>query len=78
MKQFALPPPLLTETEAAHQLALNVKTLRRWRWAGKGPRFLKIGGAVRYDPNDLDEYVAASRRSSTSDAVVSTLERNAA
>ena len=58
---------LLKETEAAAILNLEVTTLRRWRWAGKGPRFVKIGGAVRYDPADLDAYIEAGRRSSTSD-----------
>jgi hypothetical protein len=58
---------LLKENEAAHYLAVEVATLRRWRWAGKGPRFLKIEGAVRYDPVDLMEFVAASRRHSTAD-----------
>ncbi len=58
---------LLNETDAARILSLSVKTLRRWRWAGKPPRFLKIGAAVRYDPEDLDAYIEAARRSSTSD-----------
>ncbi len=44
---------LVNETAAAAILALSVKTLRRWRWAGKGPRFVKIGAAVRYDLADL-------------------------
>ncbi len=59
--------PLLTETEAAALLGLKVATLRRWRWAGKGPRFLKIGGAVRYDPADLEAFMRDARRTSTSD-----------
>ncbi len=58
---------LLNETDAARILSLSVKTLRRWRWAGKPPRFLKIGAAVRYDPEDLDAYIEAARRTSTTD-----------
>ena len=58
---------LLTETETARRLGLSVKTLRRWRWCSKPPPFLKIGGAVRYDPADLEAFIAASRRTSTSD-----------
>ncbi len=56
---------LLTETEAASLLNLSIKTLRRWRWAGRGPRFLKLGAAVRYDPADLAAYIEAGRRTST-------------
>ena len=58
---------LMTETEAARLLGLKVATLRRWRWGGKPPRFLKIGGAVRYDPADLEAFIEQSRRRSTSD-----------
>ena len=56
---------LVNETEAARILGLSVKTLRRWRWAGRGPRFLKLGAAVRYDPADLAAYIEAGRRTST-------------
>jgi len=58
---------LLNETEAARILAMQVTTLRRWRWSGKGPRFVKIGAAVRYDPADLTAFIEAGRRNSTSD-----------
>ena len=58
---------LLDETRAARILGLSVKTLRRWRWAGKGPSYRKLGRAVRYAPDDIEAYVAAARRTSTSD-----------
>ncbi len=58
---------LLNEREAARRLGLRIATLRRWRWAGKGPRFLKLCGAVRYDPADLDTFIGEARRTSTSD-----------
>ena len=61
-------PALVNEAEAAHMLSLSVKTLRRWRWAGKGPRFLKLGAAVRYDPADLTAFIEAGRRNSTSES----------
>ena len=58
---------LLNEHETADALGLKVATLRRWRWAGKPPRFLKIGSAVRYDPQVLAEFIEAARRTSSSD-----------
>lgn len=58
---------LLNEHEAASRLGLAVATLRRWRWSGHGPRFAKIGRAVRYDPVELRAYIDAQTRRSTSD-----------
>ena len=58
---------LLREAEAARHCAVSHLTLRRWRWAGKGPAFHKIGAAVRYDLADLEEFIASGRRHSTSD-----------
>ena len=58
---------LLKENQAAELLSLEVSTLRRWRWAGTGPAFLKIGAAVRYDPAVLRSYLAERVRTSTSD-----------
>ncbi len=58
---------LLNEHEAAQALGLSVKTLRRWRWAGRPPAFVKIGRAVRYDPAVIEGLIAAGRRVSTSD-----------
>jgi Helix-turn-helix domain len=59
--------PLVDEHAAARRLGLKVKTLRRWRWAGRGPVYHKLGSAVRCSLQDLDDYVLAARRASTSD-----------
>jgi hypothetical protein len=78
MTPHSSSPVLLDETNAARILGLSVKTLRRWRWAGKGPAFLKIGGAVRYDRDDLEGFIASARRTSTSDTGASFSGREAA
>lgn len=49
---------LLREADAAAYLKLAAKTLARWRWAGKGPTFHKLGTAVRYSIEDLNQFVA--------------------
>ena len=61
------PLAMVNEYEAARILGLSVKTLRRWCWAGKGPNFVKIGSAVRYEPSELSAVITAGRRKSTSD-----------
>ena len=58
---------LLHETEVAKILSVKVSTLRRWRWLGEPPPFIKIGAAVRYDPQALKDYLAERVRTSTSD-----------
>lgn len=50
----------LTEREVSDLLGLSVATLRAWRHRGQGPRFLRLGRAVRYLPADLDDFVRAS------------------
>ncbi len=59
--------PLWDENKAAAWLNVAVATLRRWRWAGKPPEFVKIGGSVRYFPQTVKNVAIAGRRSSTSD-----------
>lgn len=41
------------------------KTLERWRYEGIGPRFFKLAGHVRYRRDDVEQFEAASMRSST-------------
>jgi len=60
--------PLLTTEQAAARCGLSPRTLEKLRITGGGPPFLKLGRSVRYDPADLDEWIASARRRSTSDA----------
>jgi excisionase family DNA binding protein len=46
----------LTDVEVATRLGVSRFTLRAWRLKGHGPKFLKMGRAVRYRPDDVDEY----------------------
>ena len=54
------PTRALTEREVSNLLGLSVATLRAWRHRGQGPRFLRLGRAVRYLPADLERFVRAS------------------
>ncbi|MGE0705543.1 MAG: helix-turn-helix transcriptional regulator [Vicinamibacterales bacterium] len=46
----------LTDIEVASRLGVSRFTVRSWRLKGIGPRFLKMGRAVRYRPQDVDDY----------------------
>lgn len=59
---------LLTTQQAAEFLGVSVAFLERDRWAGARVPFIKIGSrAVRYQLNDLEQYVQSCRRRSTSE-----------
>lgn len=53
--------------DAALRLGVEVSTLANWRWNGRGPRFVKCGGRVRYRLSDLARYLDEQTRGSTSD-----------
>ncbi|MPS70927.1 MAG: DNA-binding protein [Novosphingobium sp.] len=55
---------LLKELDAAEYLSVKPETLTRWRWSGNGPRFYKVGGAVRYKAEDLDAFLIDPRAAS--------------
>jgi predicted DNA-binding transcriptional regulator AlpA len=44
---------LLEEHDVARITGLSLASVRRWRLVGQGPRFLKLGRAVRYQGEDL-------------------------
>ena len=46
----------LTDVEVASRLGVSRFTVRAWRLKGHGPKFLKMGRAVRYRPEDVDEF----------------------
>ena len=60
--------PLLDTAAAAPLLGATVGTLENWRVAGTGPKFIKCGRKVLYDPDDIAEWRASRRFQSTSEA----------
>lgn len=50
-------PEILTPEEAAAFLRISPETLRTWRHLGEGPRYLKMGRAVRYRRTDLEAWL---------------------
>jgi len=56
-----------TPKEAAVRLRTSPSTLAKRRLFGTGPRYCRIGRAIRYRQSDLDEFMATTAVSSTSD-----------
>jgi predicted DNA-binding transcriptional regulator AlpA len=50
----------LKARELALQLGLSEQTLANWRATRRGPRFVKVGSAVRYLESDIAAWLAAN------------------
>ena len=48
----------VSERQLADLLQIPMATLRFWRWAGRGPRFRRLGRSVRYRAEDLEAWIA--------------------
>lgn len=48
---------LLDEQDVAKLLKLSVHTLRQWRSTRRGPKYVKLGSAVRYRPADINTWL---------------------
>lgn len=49
----------MNEKEAAVYLGMSVKWLQQCRCYGRGPKFMRMGRSIRYDPDALDQYKAS-------------------
>ncbi len=58
--------PFQNTSQAAHEINVSPRTLERWRYEGKGPRFYKFGSRCLYSPDDLKIWVNQQVRTSTS------------
>ena len=57
---------ILNTREAASYTRLGKPTLERFRLTGEGPRYAKLGGAVRYRRCDIDAWLESRLINSTS------------
>jgi len=55
----------LTQDDVAILWNISTNTLRKWRWEGKGPKFVKLGARVVYRESDVLAYAAANIKNST-------------
>ena len=58
---------LLTTPQAAEYLGLKPGTLEVWRVQGRGPKFCRLGRAIRYRIPALETYISEGEISSTSE-----------
>lgn len=44
------------QKDLAGRWLISPRTLEQWRWQGRGPRYLKIGGRVVYRLSDIEAF----------------------
>ena len=67
MAETFTPESLLNTVAAARQLGVSPSFLAKARMQGVGPRYRKLGRAVRYAHSDLDHWLQACGRTSTAE-----------
>jgi len=50
----------LTPPEVANMLGISVRTLSQWRWKGRGPAYINVGGNVRYDADAIQAWLTSN------------------
>ncbi len=52
---------LLTSKEMARELGVGEGSLRKWRMEGRGPDYILVEGAIRYEATALNRYLDKQR-----------------
>jgi predicted DNA-binding transcriptional regulator AlpA len=60
---------LLSQAEVASLLGVTKETLANHRSAGKGPKFVKLVGRIKYRKCDVEAFIERSVRQSTSEII---------
>ena len=65
------PDDLVDDIAAAQLLCISVHTARAWRSGdrARGPRFIRVGAAIRYRVSDLKRFVERNTVSTIDDPV---------
>ena len=61
-----LKPAFFTPVELEAIYRIPTATAAKWRWNGTGPAFVKFGSRVLYRKADVEQWIAANVRTSTS------------
>ena len=65
IKTLAPEDALLDTRAAAEFLGVSKSALTKWRWLGGGPRFVKLGRRVCYEPEALLLFIKQRSRANT-------------
>ncbi len=57
--------PLMSVRQLSELLQVSVGTIYDWRMSGQGPRCIKVGGHLRFDPDDVRAWLNERRAESS-------------
>lgn len=57
--------PLMDAVEVAEILGVTKNALAQMRMKGTSPKFVKVGGRVKYHPDDVAEYINTNKHTET-------------
>ena len=60
-----MQPVFLAQRDLAVRWHMSPRTLERWRWSGKGPAFVNLGGRVVYRLEVIETFEAEGNRTIT-------------
>ncbi|WP_372824780.1 helix-turn-helix transcriptional regulator [Polaromonas sp.] len=59
---------MLTPQDVSHLIKIAVGALENWRMAGKGPKFIRLGGGarghIRYREQDVEDWMFENAKTS--------------
>jgi predicted DNA-binding transcriptional regulator AlpA len=53
---------LVDEAALAQRLGVSRATLQSWRYAGRGPTYIKVGRFIRYRNSDVEAFLDSNAR----------------
>jgi predicted DNA-binding transcriptional regulator AlpA len=56
---FVKPTEMLNERQVADYVNMSLGSLRKWRLYRKGPKFVKLGRAIRYRRTDVETWLSS-------------------
>lgn len=62
-----MKPLVMDQKETARLLLMTQRYLEGLRYKGGGPAYIRLGNRVAYRQQDVEEWLAGQRRTSTSD-----------
>ncbi len=68
IEEASAPKRLRSPKETAERVHLSQSCLAKWRMGACGPKYVKLGRRVFYADEDIEEFLRAQTRQSTSES----------